>query len=79
MTRVRGKSMRSRISRVLNRGGFTLIEIMIVVTIIMILVTVAFFQFRYYHQKASNSAALGDMRNTQTLLQAYYAEHKNYP
>jgi prepilin-type N-terminal cleavage/methylation domain-containing protein len=74
-----GKLMLKRIGRVLNEKGFTLIEIMIVVTIIAILMTIAFFQLKYYHQKASNSAAMSDLRNVETLLQGYYSEYKNYP
>ena len=71
--------MLRRIGRILNQKGFTLIEIMIVVTIIAILMTMAFFQFKYYHQKASNSASMSDLRNVETLLQGYYSEYKKYP
>ena len=59
--------------------GFTLVEIMVVIAIIGILVAVAIPQFATYRQKSYNSAALSDLRNVKTNLEAYYQEHQHFP
>lgn len=68
-----------KIGRILASDGFTLVELMIVVAIVSMLSSVAFFQFKYYHQKSANAAALTDIRNAKTLLEAYYADNRRYP
>ncbi|MGV1100194.1 type IV pilin protein [Thiovibrio sp. JS02] len=59
--------------------GFTLVELMIVVAIIGILAAVALLQFNRFRVKAYNSAALTDVKNVKTELEAYHVEHQNYP
>ena len=59
--------------------GFTLVELMIVVAIIGILAAIAIPQFAKYRQRAFNSAALSDVRNTKTNLEGYFAEWQFYP
>ncbi len=59
--------------------GFTLIELLIVVAIIAILAAIAIPQFSAYRQKAYNSSAVSDLRNTKTALEAYYADNQTYP
>ena len=62
-----------------NQKGFTLIELLIVVAIIGILAAIAIPQFAAYRQKAFNSAAQSDLKNTKTNLESYYAAHYAYP
>lgn len=62
-----------------NQKGFTLIELMIVIAIIGILAAIAIPQFSSYRSKSFNSAAISDIRNIRTDLEAYYSEYMEYP
>lgn len=62
-----------------KQKGFTLIELLIVVAIIAILAAIAIPQFSAYRQKAYNSAALADLRNFKTAMEAYFADNQSYP
>jgi type IV pilus assembly protein PilA len=62
-----------------SKKGFTLIELLIVVAIIGILAAIAIPQFSAYRQKAYNSAAQSDLKNTKTALESFYADHQVYP
>jgi len=67
------------LNRLKNRKGFTLIELLIVVAIIGILAAIAIPQFSSYRQKAYNSAALSDLKNSKTALESFYADNQHYP
>ena len=71
--------MLTKIRRKLNKKGFTLIELMIVIAIIGILAAIAIPQFAAYRAKSYNSAAQSDLRNVLTVLEAYYADYQEYP
>jgi type II secretion system protein G len=71
--------MLTKIRRKLNKKGFTLIELMIVIAIIGILAAIAIPQFASYRKKAYNSAALSDLKTAKTSLEAYYADTQEYP
>lgn len=62
-----------------NKKGFTLIELLIVVAIIAILAAIAIPQFSSYRQKAYNSSAVADLRNSKTAFEAYFADNQTYP
>lgn len=62
-----------------NKKGFTLIELLIVVAIIGILAAIAIPQFTSYRQKAYNSAAQSDLKNSKTALESFYADNQKYP
>jgi len=62
-----------------SKKGFTLIELMIVIAIIGILAAIAIPQFAKYRRKAYNSSALSDLKNIRTEIEAYYADHDQYP
>ena len=57
-----------------GQKGFTLIELLIVVAIIGILAAIAIPQFSAYREKAYNSAATSDVKNTKTGMEAYMAD-----
>jgi len=59
--------------------GFTLVELLIVIAIIGILAAIAIPQFAKYRAKAYNSAALSDLKNARTAVEAYYADNQQYP
>ena len=71
--------MLTKIRKVLNKKGFTLIELMIVIAIIGILAAIAIPQFAAYRVKSYNSAAQADLRNAKTNLEAFYADYQVYP
>ena len=75
----RRRLMLTKIRRKLNKKGFTLIELMIVIAIIGILAAIAIPQFAAYRAKSYNSAAQSDLRNVLTVLEAYYADFQKYP
>ena len=52
---------------------------MIVIAIIGILTAVAIPRFAEYRRKGHNSAALSDLRNVKTILEAYHEETEHYP
>jgi len=72
--------MLKRIMRIFkNKKGFTLIELMIVIAIIGILAAIAIPKFSEYRRKAYDSAALSDLKNFRTDVEAFYADHDRYP
>lgn len=58
--------------------GFTLIELLVVVGIIGILAALALPQFAAYRQKAFDTSAVADLRDTATAEEAYYTYNGTY-
>lgn len=63
----------------MKRKGFTLVELMIVITVIAILATIAVVSFTRVQKQARDTKRRGDVRALATALQAYFSEKNTYP
>jgi len=59
--------------------GFTLIELMVVIAIILILALIAVPAYRNMQIRAKKARAQEDLRNIATALEAYYVDWNEYP
>ena len=62
-----------------DASGFTLIELMVVVSIVGILVTLAITSYRISVLKAKEAVLREDLFVMRDVLDKYYADHGNYP
>lgn len=62
-----------------NKLGFTLIELLVVMAILGILVSVAASTFQTSRIKGKDAKRKSDLRQVQTALEAYIADHGLYP
>jgi prepilin-type N-terminal cleavage/methylation domain-containing protein len=64
----------------LNKRGFTLLEILIVIAIIGILVSLGVVSYSAAQQKSRDSRRRADMKAAQSAWEQYYADHNgSYP
>ena len=70
--------MLSKLNKMKDQKGFTLIELMIVIAIIGILAAIAIPQFNAYRKRSYNSSAIADLRNAATAQEAYYVDNSTY-
>ena len=65
--------------RKIHSSGFTLVELIVVITILVILWTIGFMSFQNYLVDARDSARVSDMVNMRTGLDAYILKLGVYP
>ena len=61
-----------------NRRGFTIIELLVVVSIIGILATIALPKFSATKQRASMASMVSDLRNLVAAQEGFYSAHRDY-
>jgi len=66
-------------SNTLNRAGFTLIEIMVVITIISILTSVLYVSFNAARENSRDQVRKTDMKQLQLAIELYKAQNGSYP
>ncbi len=62
-----------------NRLGFTLVELLVVITIIAILMALLFPAFRGVQDQAKRTQAKNDLTQIVTAVNAFYTEYGTYP
>ena len=62
-----------------RRKGFTLVELLVTITIIAILTTVSAVVFSRTLAKARDGRRRADLKDLQTALELYYSENQAYP
>jgi type II secretory pathway pseudopilin PulG len=67
------------VRRSLGVGGFTLLELLVVITIIIILIGFLFPAFRGIQDQAKRTQAKNDLNQIITAISAFYTEYGYYP
>ena len=70
--------MRSRLSQRRSRRGFSLIELLIVIAIILIIITMAVPKFNKAKQFANETGAIQAVRNINAVQVQYYSQYGRY-
>jgi type IV pilus assembly protein PilE len=60
-------------------GGFTLIEVMVVVAIVAILAAIALPSYSDYIQRSKISEAVSNLSDMRTRLEQFYLDNRTYP
>lgn len=62
-----------------NKKGFTLIEILIVISVIGILASIVLVNLGGFRSRGRDARRIADLRTMQNALELYYANEGNYP
>lgn len=62
-----------------KKNGFSLIELLVVITIIGILATIGMMSYRTANQKARDSRRQADIQAIQSALEVYRSQNDQYP
>jgi prepilin-type N-terminal cleavage/methylation domain-containing protein len=63
----------------LSKKGFTLVELLVVISIIALLSTIAIVSLGSARAKARDTARIADMKQVSTALEQFYADQGGYP
>jgi uncharacterized protein (TIGR02145 family)/prepilin-type N-terminal cleavage/methylation domain-containing protein len=63
----------------MNRKGFTLVELIVVITILAILWTIAFLSLQWYAKNARDSKRVWDVNNIKKSLELFVLQTEKYP
>lgn len=66
-------------SRTRDDGGFTLVELLVVMAILAVLAGISIPAFAGQRGRAHGTAAKSDLRNAAAAAESYFAEHSSYP
>jgi prepilin-type N-terminal cleavage/methylation domain-containing protein len=70
---------RARSKRLFSQGGFTLLELIVVVAVLGILAAIAIQQFATLRARAVDAAMRSDLKNAALAMESYYGEFFEYP
>ena len=76
--RMNGRAARRNSGALLSSGGFTLIELMIVIAIILIIITIALPRLSRARMYSQETAAIGALRTIHTAQVQYYSQYGRY-
>lgn len=62
-----------------SKNGFTLVELLVVITVIAVLATVGVVTYSGVQRTARDSRRMEDLREAQKALEQYYATNGSYP
>jgi len=62
-----------------NKNGFTLVELIVTITILAILGTIAFLSFQWYSKSARDSVRINDINNIKMALELFVLKTGKYP
>lgn len=69
----------SRVRQTRQRGGFTLVEVLLVLVIIVVIASLGITNYRKSHERALKNAARAQCRQLATLLDQYQMDVRQYP
>lgn len=62
-----------------GRAGFTFVELLVTITIVGLLSSIAVPKFRAMKQRAQATNVLGDLQVVRVAVLSYYADHRQFP
>lgn len=62
----------------MTRNGFTLLELLVTLTIVSIITAIAIPQYQEYRRKGFDVRASSDLRNIAIAQEAHFLEHEKY-